>query len=71
MGAEVIDLRPCPFCWALGKDLELSEISPGVWAVVCTECGAQGPSNHQDNDDADPDRNASAADAIAEWNRRA
>jgi hypothetical protein len=68
---KVTDPRPCPFCWALDDDIAVSEIQPGVWAVVCNVCGAQGPSNHLAEDDADPDPNASAADAVEEWSRRA
>ena len=71
MGGTVIDLRPCPFCWALGNDLALSEISPGIWAVVCTECGAQGPSNHLKADESGPEPNTTADQAITEWNTRA
>jgi hypothetical protein len=71
MGGEVIEPRPCPFCWALGKDLELSEISPGTWAVACTECGAQGPSNHLAEDESVAWPNATMNQAVAEWNRRA
>lgn len=48
------DPRPCPFCWSFGKDLSTEEITPGTWAVCCTECGAQGPSNHLvDKDEQD------------------
>jgi hypothetical protein len=71
MGGEVIELRPCPFCWGLGSDLAAAEISPGVWAVVCTECGAQGPSNHQDEAKSAGEPNTTAQEAAAEWNVRA
>ncbi len=64
-------ILPCPFCWALGADLELSEISPGVWAVVCRECGAQGPSNHLDDEEKLTWPNATEERAVMEWNTRA
>ena len=67
----MIDLRPCPFCWSFGKDLKLSEISPDVWAVVCNECGAQGPSNHLDQDEVASEPNTTADQAVTEWNTRA
>ena len=67
------DPRPCPFCWALGADLVPSEIQPDVWAVVCNECGAQGPSNHQSERDDECCNwpNKTAEEAVREWNTRA
>ena len=67
----VIDLRPCPFCWALGADLVPSEIQPKLWAVVCNECGAQGPSNHLNDDESASEPNTTAEEAVREWNTRA
>ena len=67
----MIDLRPCPFCWSFGRDLVPAEISPGVWAVVCNECGAQGPSNHLNEDESASEPNTTAEQAITEWNTRA
>lgn len=65
------DLRPCPFCWAFSRDVVPAEIQPGVWAIVCTECGAQGPSNHMDADEVASEPNATAEEAVREWNTRA
>jgi hypothetical protein len=65
------ELRPCPFCWALGADLAVTDISPDTWAVVCTECGAQGPSNHLVEDESDKEPNTTADQAVTEWNMRA
>ena len=65
------DLRPCPFCSALGADLSTEEITPGTWAVCCTECGAQGPSNHLNNDESASEPNTTAEEAVREWNTRA
>ena len=64
------ELRLCPFCWALGADLSAEEITPGVWAVCCTECGAQGPGNHMDDDDVASEPNTTAEEAIQQWNIR-
>ena len=64
------DLRPCPFCWSFGSDLAPSEVSPGVWAIVCKECGAMGPTNHL-NDEEQQANNTTVREAIDEWNVRA
>ena len=65
------EIRPCPFCWAMFTALAPSEIQPNVWAVVCNECGAQGPSNHETDDEPATEPNATAEEAVREWNTRA
>ena len=67
------ELRPCPFCWSFGKDLVATDVgvAPSAWAVVCTECGAQGPSNHLNEDEVASEPNTTADQAITEWNMRA
>lgn len=66
------DCQPCPFCWAVQSDLSPEEISPGVWAVCCTECGAQGPSNRLvDIHSGGTAPLTNREEAVKEWNTRA
>jgi len=48
-------MRPCPFCGC--KTISLKGSEPNI-QMVCTGCGAEGPSSH------------SASEADIRWNRR-
>ena len=55
-------ITPCPFCGH--DDPQIDDISPGVWALSCPECGCVGPSLRDDQPASDPER------AIELWNAR-
>lgn len=57
--ADTITVAACPFCGH--DDPEIDELSPGVCAVRCIECGCIGPH--------DLDNEQSPEDAVASWNR--
>jgi hypothetical protein len=38
---QPITILPCPFC--AYADVEFDEVSPGVVAITCPDCGAIGP----------------------------
>lgn len=60
MNAPEIHVAACPFCGH--DDPEIDELSPGVCAVRCLECGCIGPH------DLDMPQDAEAS--IAAWNRQ-
>jgi Lar family restriction alleviation protein len=43
MSAEI---KPCPFCG--DPDPAIDEVDMDVWAVVCNDCGAIGPTQNDD-----------------------
>jgi Lar family restriction alleviation protein len=68
MGAEV-KILPCPFCGS-AEGIGCDDIAMDFFAVVCSTCGAMGPT-HQEREAGTWTENESAAEAIAEWNTRA
>jgi transcription elongation factor Elf1 len=53
----------CPFCGASADTCYPIEITKDAWAVLCTECGANGPLYGQ--------KISSPQIAMAEWDERA
>jgi hypothetical protein len=53
-------LEPCPWCNTPAECLQMAEVQPHVWAVVCPQCGSVGP--HPS------DRTQPYEDAIRAWN---
>lgn len=49
-------MKPCPFCG--GEAIRIVRPSPGLMAVWCQGCGAQGPMKQREEE------------AVAAWNRR-
>lgn len=71
--ASIHELKPCPFCGAVGRDLELYTCTTersGVWTwygaeVYCRACYARVHGRET------PDKQVAVDAAIAAWNRRA
>lgn len=64
------ELWPCPFCGALPEYQEYHYDGPGPppkYALICDDCGAQGPSGYGMERD---DHAGAMLEARIKWNRR-
>ena len=60
--------KPCPFCGSDSNFVECMDF--GSFAVICNDCGAQGPEADGDDCDPDGDNARGRRKATQAWNRR-
>lgn len=66
--ARVAKAKHCPFCGSDSNFVECMDF--GTFAVVCNDCGAQGPETDGEDCDPDGDNARGKRTATRAWNRR-
>lgn len=66
--ARIAKRKPCPFCGSASSFVECMDV--GSFAVICNDCGAQGPETDGDDCDPDGDNARGRRTSTRAWNQR-